>query len=437
MDRLADDALQMARDAGAEARVCANVTLETRVAGESRLPELAHRVESANLDILVSREDRTGCAAVNGLDSDSVREAVAFALSLARFAPPDPIPCLATPAQAPAADPLEFLYDRALEPMSGGDLRAVLAEAVGDLRGYPGCLLERYECEVAIAWRNVRNTLGVHQTEQRTRGSWSFQGLMRHGDDTSASDYEAGFSFTADGLAQRCRDSAVTLGQRLTGALASRAAPTYRGPVVLGPRAVHALVVEAMAHHASGWAVADGTTGWADALGQLVAARACSLVEQPHDGRYTAATAFDADGVPTRTTPLLEQGLFVGRLHNVRSAARLGESVTGHANRDLCLCLGPGQSCVLEMLAAAAHVLLVHRFAGSADPTSGDYSGVAKSSRLWMHGREAGSVTEAMVAGTLSDFVGQILALSREVTWVNGEFAAPYVLVDGVSVTGK
>ena len=41
--------------------------------------------------------------------------------------------------------------------------------------------------------------------------------------------------------------------------------------------------------------------------------------------------AFDSEGVPTRRTPLIENGVLVGRLHSRETAARMGEGPTGNA----------------------------------------------------------------------------------------------------------
>jgi predicted Zn-dependent protease len=80
---------------------------------------------------------------------------------------------------------------------------------------------------------------------------------------------------------------------------------------------------------------------------------------------------------------------------------------------------------------------MVDRFSGNSDPIKGDFSGVAKSSRLFQRGEDRGSVTETMIAGNFFAIADAVLAVSKEVEIVSGGFASPYVLVDGVSVTGE
>ena len=75
--------------------------------------------------------------------------------------------------------------------------------------------------------------------------------------------------------------------------------------------------------------------------------------------------------------------------------------------------------------------------AGHDDPVKGDFSGVAKASRLLQQGRDVGAVTETMIAGNFFDLVKSVIAVSDQVENDSGSFSAPYVLVDGVSVTGE
>jgi len=320
--------------------------------------------------------------------------------------------------------------------MAFDEFQGITSEAAVCMTRDRRILLERYEGEISVAWRSVRNSFGVVQTEKRASSSWSFLGMAREGDEVTGSDYEANFSFRRAGLDGKCAAGATALGQRLVGALNAHKPPSYQGPVLLAPRAVHDLLIGAIVHHASGRAVTDATSLWANSIGKQVANTWCSLAERPHDWRFSGATAFDGDGVPTQPTTILEHGVLLSFLHDVVSAGRLRDRTTGHSDRTLCLQMAPGPSSLNDMMAASPQLLVVHRFAGSSNPVSGHYSGIAKSSRLCLNGEDAGSVTETMISGDLSDLVGRILAVSRELENVGGEYEAPYVLVDDVCVTG-
>jgi PmbA protein len=89
-----------------------------------------------------------------------------------------------------------------------------------------------------------------------------------------------------------------------------------------------------------------------------------------------------------------------------------------------------------DVLKGHDKLLLVDRFSGNSDPIKGDFSGVAKSSRLYERGVDRGAVTETMIAGNFFDLAKAVLAVTKEAEMVGGNFRSPYLLVDGVSVTG-
>ena len=83
----------------------------------------------------------------------------------------------------------------------------------------------------------------------------------------------------------------------------------------------------------SGEAVLKGRSALASLVGQSIASEAVTLVD---DGRLiegTAAAPFDDEGVRTSRTPLVEDGVLRGFLHNTFTAARLGTASTGNAGR--------------------------------------------------------------------------------------------------------
>ena len=86
---------------------------------------------------------------------------------------------------------------------------------------------------------------------------------------------------------------------------------------------------------------------------------------------------------------------------------------------------------------ARNELLVVDRFSGNIDPIKGDFSGVAKSSRLYKNGTDQGGVAETMIAGNLFDTLNSILDVSSLVEDISGAMQMPWMLVDGVSVSGN
>ncbi len=79
--------------------------------------------------------------------------------------------------------------------------------------------------------------------------------------------------------------------------------------------------------------------------------------------------------------------------------------------------------------------LYVQRFSGTIDGASGDFSGVAKSSRWIENGAVSAPVRETLIAGNVFALLPKIAALASISERVSGEARVPYALVDGVTVT--
>ena len=73
--------------------------------------------------------------------------------------------------------------------------------------------------------------------------------------------------------------------------------------------------------------------------------------------------------------------------------------------------------------------------AGTVDPASGDFSGVAKSARWVENGEVVRPVRETLLSGNAFDLLNGSVTMSDITERVSGSARAPYVLIDGVSVT--
>ena len=181
----------------------------------------------------------------------------------------------------------------------------------------------------------------------------------------------------------------------------------------------------------------DGKSRWAQSVGQRVVSDKLTLRDHPHDPRFSGATGFDSDGLPTKQQTLVEHGVLQMILHDCYSAKRCKGRSTGTSGGPFALEVAAGTASKAELLRSHKQLLVVDRFSGNADPIKGDFSGVAKGSRLYSNGEDAGSVTETMIAGNFFTIAEEVLGVSRETELVSGGFLSPYILVGGVSVTGS
>jgi TldD protein len=65
-------------------------------------------------------------------------------------------------------------------------------------------------------------------------------------------------------------------------------------------------------------------------IGALLGSEVLNITDDPTIPRQLGFYVYDDEGVRARWTPLMKQGILVGRLHSRRTAAAFGENVTGH-----------------------------------------------------------------------------------------------------------
>ena len=437
MEKLAELALETAKKIGVDhAKIMTGASFQKRLVVENKQFTLANSLESRSLGILVFKDKKKGSASINTVTEDGVKQAVADALSLATFSVPDESLVLPTREEAPKAKDLPFLFDDKLAEVELEEIQATMQEVLGRLTRDKRVALDRYEMSVDVSFHGLANSYGVRQAERQSMGHWSFFGMGRDGEEVTGFDYDGSFSFNRHDLLSRSMMDAAKFSEKIVAGLNPGKAPTYKGPVLFSPRAVQELLLGMVLYHASGAQVMDGKSRWDKMIGQKVVSSLLTLTDRPHDQRFSGATSCDADGVPTRSQAILDQGVLKLHLHNCYTAKRMGTKTTAHAGGPFACDIAAGTTKLADTLKVRDQLLMVDRFSGNSDPVKGDFSGVAKSSRLFIGGKDSGPVTETMIAGNFFELAQAVLAVTDITENVGGGFISLYVLVDGVSVTG-
>ena len=181
-------------------------------------------------------------------------------------------------------------------------------------------------------------------------------------------------------------------------------------------------------------------------IGTEVASSCVTLVD---DGRipWKAGTgSWDAEGVPTGRTVLIEGGVARSYLYNLQYAWKDGVSSTGNACRGLSslpdvgtsnLVLEGGSETPASLISSVSSGLYITELMGlhTIDPISGDFSVGAKG-HLIKKGRIARPVSGVTIASNLKDLLHNIAAAGSDVTFF-GSTAAPTLVVENIVVAGE
>jgi PmbA protein len=232
-------------------------------------------------------------------------------------------------------------------------------------------------------------------------------------------------------------------GKRAVARLGARKIESTTAPVIFENR-LAASLISPLVGATAGPSVARGVSFLKDKLGQQIFAKGVQIVDEPHRKRGLGSAPFDDEGVATKRTALIDDGVLTTWLLNSSSARQLGLQTTGHASRGLAgppgvgpanLTLEPGERDLGGLMKDAGFGLLVTMMFGpSLNANTGDWSiGV---SGFWFEGGElAYPVTEITVAGNLIDVYGKLVPGSD--LELRGATNAPSILIPDLAIAGR
>jgi PmbA protein len=226
--------------------------------------------------------------------------------------------------------------------------------------------------------------------------------------------------------------------------LGARKAKTAKVPVVFDPM-VSTSILEHIFEGINGDSVYRGASFLAGKLGQKIAGDNVTIIDDGTIPGGFGTSPFDGEGIPTRRTVVIENGVLNSYLLNTYTAKKLGLQTTGNASRGLAgtpgigpgnYFLQPGPRAPKDLIAGIKEGLYVTEFLGQGvNLVTGDYSRGA--SGLWIsNGELTYPVEEITVAGNLKDLFFNISEIASDLEF-RGSVAAPTIRVDGLIVGGE
>ena len=235
-----------------------------------------------------------------------------------------------------------------------------------------------------------------------------------------------------------------TAAQRTLRRLGARKVKTAHVPVVLDP-----LVARSMLEHifegVNGDSVYRGASFLAGKLGAKIAAERVNVIDDGTMIGGFGTSPFDGEGIPTRRTVVIENGVLKSYLLNSYTARKLGLQTTANASRGLAgtpsispgnYFLQAGSKTPQAIISEIKQGLYVTEFLGhGVNLVTGDYSRGA--SGLWISGGELSyPVEEITVAGNLKDIFFNISEIANDLEF-RGSVACPTIRIDGLTVGGE
>lgn len=214
-------------------------------------------------------------------------------------------------------------------------------------------------------------------------------------------------------------------------------APAGTLPVVLGPGWPGVLLHEAVGHGLEGDFNRKGTSAYSGQLGEQVASKAVTIVDNGTLEARRGSLTVDDEGTPTGNTVLIENGVLRTYMQDRMNARLMGMAPTGNGRRESFAHLPmprmtntymlPGEHAPEDIIASVDRGLYAVNFAGGqVDITSGRFVFSASEAYLIENGR----ITRPVRGATL---IGNGPETMNEVSMVGNDLA----LDKGIGVCGK
>ncbi|MGB3270881.1 MAG: metalloprotease PmbA [Rhodanobacter sp.] len=435
---LAEDVIRRARIAGAsQAEVAATIDIGLSVNVRLGEVETVEHTRDRGFGLTVYFGQRKGSASTADLHPDSLQATLDQACAIARHTEADPAAGLADAARMASAFPdLDLWHPWDIDTTQAIELGIAIEDAG---RAHAG--ISNSDGATVQAGQGLSVYANSHGFVGRERGTRHALSLALIAGDEEGMQRDYWYdSVRAAGDFISAKQLGDKAAERTLARLGARGLSTRQCPVLFAPELARGLVGHLLGA-VSGGSLYRRASFLLDHLGQPVMPAWVNIDERPHLRRGQGSAAFDAEGVATRDSALVENGVLARYMLGSYSARKLGMESTGNAGGVHNLVLAPGAadgeaSDFAGMLRRLGTGLLVTEVMGQGvSIVTGDYSRGAAG--FWVeNGRIAHPVEGITIAANLRDMFAGIVAVGADVD-ARSQVMTGSILLDRMTVAGE
>ncbi|HEV2646123.1 MAG TPA: TldD/PmbA family protein [Acidobacteriaceae bacterium] len=460
LTQLAADVLARALKAGAtdaEAVLYEGDEFSTsvRLGQVETLKESGSRAIGLRVFIASSTGARTASTSSSDFSADSLTRLVEGAVTLARITSEDPFAGLPSPEAFGQHNPAtQHLYFDDVNQQPPADRIRIAREVEAAAMAYDTRIQNSGggDFDTATSHKIMMNSRGFHGEYRRSYCGFSAQPIAHDTNGTMQRNYWYSSARTTALL-----EDPVAIGheaaRRTLRRLGARRVPTQQAPVVFSPEIARSLIGN-LFEAANGDAIYRHATFLDGMLGERIAGENITVIDDgtlvfdhPNNIRTGGfgTSPFDGEGLPTRRTVLVEDGILKNYVMNTYTARKLNMASTANASRSLAgnpgigagnFFLQPGTLTPEQIIGDVKSGLYVTETMGfGINLVTGDYSQGAAG--LWIeNGELAYPVEEITIAGNLKDMYRNIVAIGNDLTFRSAS-AAPTLRIEGITIAGS
>ena len=450
LQSLAADVVQQALRAGAsDAEVVVREGDEFSVNVRMGQVETLKESGSRALGLRVYLGKRTASASTSDLTADGIRQVVEGAMALSKVTEEDPFVGLPEPQEFGAINDDLHLYYNDVYSLPGAERielarRTEAAALAADKRITNS---DGGSFDAATGFKVLANSRGFLGSYRSSYAGVSAAPLAA---DENGHMQRDGWWSSARRMADLESPESVgaEAARRTVRRLGARRVSTQRVPIVFAPEVARSLIGSVF-DAASGDSIWRHASFLAGKLGEQIGASTLNIIDDntlllPTGVGGFGTSPFDGEGLPSRRTVVLENGVLRNYMLNTYAARKLGMKSTHNASRGLAgapgigpgnLYLEPGTQTPEQIIAEVKAGLFVTSLMGfGTNIVTGDYSRGAAG--LWIeNGQLTHAVEEITIASNLGEMLRNIAAIGNDLVF-RGSVASPTIRIDGMTIAG-
>jgi PmbA protein len=441
---LAADAVIMALAAGATDAEC-TISEGEEFSAQVRLGEVETLKQAASrgMGLRILQGKNTGSSYTSDLSAEGVRQLVAQAMELASVTTEDPFAGLPDAQEFGAISGDLQMYSADVEALEAAKKIEIARRAEAAALQFDPRITnsEGGSFDSYIGRRVFANSRGFAGEYRSSYCSVSASPVAKIGDQMERDYWYHSARRFAD--LEQPEHVGRMAAERTLRRLGAVKVETQKVPVIFEARAARSMlghIFEAI----EGRSVYRQSTFLAGKLGEKIAAAGVTVIDDGTIPGLFGTQPFDDEGIPTRRTPVIENGVLKNYLLNTYSARKLGMKTTGNASRGVTgnagvghgnFYLEAGTRSAAELIGSLKNGFYVTELIGSGvNVSTGDYSRGAAG--LWIRdGELAFAVSEVTIASTLQQMLLEMEAGSD--LEFRGSVAAPTLLIQEMTVGGR
>ena len=224
--------------------------------------------------------------------------------------------------------------------------------------------------------------------------------------------------------------------------------PSKKLPVIFTPMGVASAIMIPLMSAFNGKLVLQGASPLAGRLTQPVFSNKLNLWDDPTIAYRPESRPFDDEGVPSRQTPLIQEGKVMSFLYDLQTAALANTRSTASASRSggglptpapSAFVINAGDTSFDEMVSDIKEGLVIEQVmgAGQGNILSGAFSGNILLGYKVESGKIVGRVKNTMISGNIYEVLNQSITIGNDTRWVGGHLKTPSLYCPNLSVATR